>query len=140
MSAARPSLRQRLDARETARIDLSPLIDIVFILLIFFIVSTVFVREAGVEVDKPEALASEQLTADLILIAITADGSVVYGGTTIGVSGVQPALRPLLSERSDQTVVVQADRRVQADLLVRVIDQAKLAGAASVHLATQAAD
>ena len=137
--AIRPSLRQRLDAREAARIELSPVIDIVFILLIFFIVSTVFVREAGVKVDKPEALSSEALNTDLVIVAITADGSVVFGGTTVGVGGVQAALRPLLSERP-QTVVVQADAKVQTDLLVKVIDQAKLAGADTVHLATRAVD
>ncbi|MEM7079037.1 MAG: biopolymer transporter ExbD [Pseudomonadota bacterium] len=133
----RLSLEQRLAAREEARVELSPLIDVVFILLIFFIVSTVFVKESGIEVDKPSAVSAQELDKHVIIIAISRDGEVVHAGASIGVAGVRATLEPLLQER-DTPVVVQTDAAVPAELLVKVIDQVKLAGSASVHIATSA--
>ena len=79
------------DDGDESAIDISPLIDCVFILLIFFIVTTTFVEETGVEVDKPQAASAARLEKTSILLAVTADGGVVYGGRDIGVAGVQPA-------------------------------------------------
>lgn len=131
----RSKLAQQLQPQQQG-IDLSPLLDVVFILLIFFIVTTVFVRETGIEVDKPQAISSEQLQRDIILLAISADGQVVYDGSNIGVSGVRATVSQLLKGK-DQAVVIQVDKRVAAELLVKVIDQAKLAGASQVNLATE---
>jgi len=133
----RRSLQQRLASRDETRIDLSPLIDIVFILLIFFIVSTVFIKESGVEIDKPRAVSAERLNKRVVIVAITRSGDVVHGGTTIGVSGVRATLTPLLRDQA-QPVVVQADASVPTELLVKVVDQAKLAGAGTVHIAATA--
>ncbi len=116
-------------------IDISPLIDCVFILLIFFIVTTVFVEETGVEVDKPQATSSVKLEKSSILIAVTAQGEVVYGGREIGVSGVQPLVKRM-TQKEDLPVIVQVDRAAQAGIFVRVIDEAKLAGAKKVSIAT----
>jgi biopolymer transport protein ExbD len=131
----RPSLQDRLDQERAIGIDMAPLIDIVFILLIFFIVTTTFVRETGVEVDKPEASAAVRLEDDLILLAITPAGEVWYAQSNIGVAGVRSTVAALLLSR-ERPVVIQADRRVTTDLLVRVMDEAKLAGAASLSIAT----
>jgi biopolymer transport protein ExbD len=131
----RPSLQQRLEQEPRHGIDLSPLIDVVFILLIFFIVTTVFVREPGVEVQKPEAVTARQIEDNLILLAITAAGEVMYDRSNIGVAGVRSTVAALLLVE-DRPVVIQADRQVTTDLLVRVIDEAKLAGAQSVNIAT----
>lgn len=117
-------------------VDMSPLIDCVFILLIFFIVTTVFVEETGVEVDKPQAASASQLEKSSILIALTAKGEVVYGGRDIGVSGVQPLVKRMI-QREDLPVIVQADQASQSGLLVRIIDEAKLAGATKVSVATR---
>ena len=116
-------------------IDMSPLIDCVFILLIFFIVTTVFVEETGVEVDKPQAASATQLEKTSILIALTGNGEVVYGGRDIGVHGVQATVRRLI-QKEDIPVIIQADRVSQAGLLVRIIGEAKLAGATKVSVAT----
>ena len=124
------------DANE-AGIDMSPLIDCVFILLIFFIVTTVFVEETGVEVDKPQAASASQLEKTSILIALTDQGQVVYGGREIGLSGVQPLVKRML-QKEDIPVIVQADKAAQSGLLVRIIDEAKLAGAVKVSIATRA--
>ncbi|MBI1335799.1 MAG: biopolymer transporter ExbD [Phycisphaera sp.] len=114
---------------------MSPMIDCVFILLIFFIVTTTFVEETGVEVDKPQAASSQRLEKNSILIALTAKGEVVYGGREIGISGVQPLVKRML-QKEDIPVIIQADQHSQSGLLVRVIDEAKLAGAVKVSLAS----
>ena len=116
-------------------IDISPLIDCVFILLIFFIVTTTFVEETGVEVDKPQAASATQLEKTSILIALTDKGEVVYGGREIGISGVQPLVKRML-QKEDVPVIIQADTASQSGLLVRVIDEGKLAGATKVRMAS----
>lgn len=128
-----------LAAEETgeAGIDMSPLIDCVFILLIFFIVTTVFVEETGVEVDKPQAASASMLEKSSVLIALTAKGEVVYGGREIGVSGVRALVKRLI-QKEDLPVIIQADQSSQSGLLVRIIDEAKLAGATKVSVATRA--
>lgn len=115
---------------------MSPLIDMVFILLIFFIVTTVFVEETGVDVNKPQAASATDLDKNSILIAITESGNVVYGGKEIGISGVRPIIRRLY-QKEKMPVIIQADRKSITDTVVRVIDEAKLAGAVSVSLATE---
>jgi biopolymer transport protein ExbD len=117
-------------------IDISPLIDCIFILLLFFIVTTTFVEETGVEVDKPQAASAVQLEKNSILLALTDKGQVVYGGREIGVAGVRPTVARML-QKEKIPVIVQADQAVPAGLLVRVIDEAKLGGAEKVSLATQ---
>ncbi len=77
-----------------------------------------------------------QLEKNSILIAVTANGEVVYGGRDIGIAGVQPLVKRML-QSDDVPVIVQADQSVQAGLMVRVIDEAKLAGATKVSVATQ---
>ena len=81
---------------QTNEINVSPLIDVVFILLIFFIVTTVFVEETGVDVQRPQASAADHLDKNSILIAITEAGKVIYGGNEIGSHGVQAVVRRLL--------------------------------------------
>lgn len=122
------------DSNETG-IDMSPLIDCVFILLIFFIVTTVFVEETGVEVDKPQAASASQLEKTSILFAITEKGEVIYGGRDVGVGGVRSVVKRLI-QKEDIPVIIQADKVSQSGLLVRVIDEAKLGGATKVSLAT----
>ena len=117
-------------------IDVSPLIDCVFILLIFFIVTTVFVEETGVEVDKPEAAAASRLEKTSILLALTAKGEVVYGGRDIGMGGIQPLVKRLL-QKEDLPVIIQADRISPSGMLVRIVGEAKLAGATKVSVATK---
>jgi biopolymer transport protein ExbD len=116
-------------------INISPLIDMVFILLIFFIVTTVFVEETGVEVSKPQAASSLDLEKNSILIAITSNGQVVYGGRDIGAGGVRSIVRRL-TQSETLPVIIQADRSVTTELLVRVIDEAKLGGAMAVSIST----
>jgi biopolymer transport protein ExbD len=121
---------------QSDEINISPLIDVVFILLIFFIVTTTFVEEVGVEITKPQAISAEQLQKESIMIALTDDGQIVYGGRNIGTAGIKPLVERLLS-RGDLPVVILADSSVDVDSLVSVIDEAKLGGAVSVNIATR---
>ena len=97
-------------------INISPLIDMVFILLIFFIVTTVFVEETGVEVEKPEAASAMQLDKNSVLIAVTTKGQVVYGGKEIGVNGVRAIVRRLTT-KEDMPVIIQVDEGANADYI-----------------------
>ena len=117
-------------------VDISPLIDCVFILLIFFIVTTTFVEETGVEVDKPQAASSVQLEKTSILLALTEKGEVIYGGREIGFGGVRQLVKRTL-QKEDVPVIIQVDAAADSGLLVRVIDEAKLGGASKVSLATR---
>jgi biopolymer transport protein ExbD len=117
-------------------IDMSPMIDCVFILLIFFIVTTTFVDETGIEVDKPQAASAVRLEKTSLLLALSAKGEIVYGGREIGIGGVQPLVKRMLA-KEEIPVIVQADQAAPAGLLVRVIDEAKLGGAVKVSVATK---
>ena len=115
-------------------INMSPLIDAVFLLLIFFIVTTVFVEETGVEVQKPKAVTAQELDKRSILIALTADGRVAYGGRELTMNSVRGVVAQQLQER-DAPVIVLADRDARTGLLVDLIDECKLAGATQVSVA-----
>lgn len=127
-------LQRRLEQQPHHGIDMSPLLDVVFILLIFFIVTTVFVKETGVKVDKPQAISAQKLEQMVILLAITDTGEVFYDGSAIGVAGVRGTIEQLRHSKP-RPVVIQADKTVPTQLLLQVIDEAKLAGAETVNLA-----
>ena len=124
------------DDRIEASIEMSPLIDCVFILLIFFIVTTTFVEETGVDVRKPRASTAQALEKDSILIALTADGEVRYGGREIGVGGVRREVTRILAGDPEIPVVIQADKDSRTELLVRIVDEAQLADARRISVAT----
>jgi len=127
--------RSSQDDDEEVSIDLSPMIDCVFILLIFFIVTTVFVKDSGVEVAKPQALSSQKLEKNSIILAITAEGKVVYGGRDIGQSGVRNVVKQLLLEE-DMPVIIQADKAAEHGIFKNVYTEAKLAGAKKISFST----
>ncbi len=124
------------DDSSSSEINISPLIDVVFILLIFFIVTTVFVDETGVDVKKPRAATAESLEKNSILIAVTASGQVYQGGRNIGVSGVRSVVSALLESNEEMPVIIQGDADANHGTIVKVIDAANLAGAKTVSLAT----
>jgi biopolymer transport protein ExbD len=116
-------------------INLSSLIDIIFILLIFFIVTTVFIEETGVEIQKPSATAANALQKEAIYIAITDRGEVIYADQNIGINGVRSIVQRLLKKES-LPVIIQADKTAPIDLYTKVHNQALLAGATVINLAT----
>ncbi|MCL4785448.1 MAG: biopolymer transporter ExbD [Verrucomicrobia bacterium] len=125
-----------VESEEVSDINVSPLIDMVFILLIFFIVTTVFVEETGVDVDKPQAASAVNLEKNSILLAVNAKGQVIYGGKEIGVGGVRPLVRRL-TQQEQMPVIIQGDRKSTFDVIMRVLDESKLGGAKNVSLASE---
>jgi biopolymer transport protein ExbD len=125
------------DESSEGAIDISPLMDCVFILLIFFIVTTTFVEETGVEVERPQAASSKQLEKTSILIALMSNGNVVYGGEEIGLAKVQWTVKRILQKDKETPVIIQVDQAAPSGMLVRIIEEAKLAGAVKVSVATR---
>jgi biopolymer transport protein ExbD len=120
------------DESEMSDINISPMIDMVFILLIFFIVTTVFVQEPGVEVEREIVMSSLDLEKNSILIAITPDAEVVYGGSNVGVVGVRGVVKRLTADNDNMPIILQVDRAAPAGIVIRVIDECKLANPISV--------
>ncbi|AWT60663.1 MAG: hypothetical protein DF168_01880 [Candidatus Moanabacter tarae] len=118
------------------QINISPMIDMVFILLIFFIVTTVFVEEPGVEINKPPAVTAKDLEKNSILIAITNTNQVIYGGREVTISGIRPIVRRLTT-RDQMPVILQVDENASSGTVVRAIDEAKLGGAEVVSISTE---
>lgn len=122
--------------REITEINISPLIDMIFILLIFFIVTTVFVEETGVDVRKPDAVSAVSLDQESIQIAVTAQGNVIYGGREIGAAGVRATVRRLTRDEP-LPVILLVDEAAAGGIIVRVIDEARLGGASTISIAAE---
>ena len=124
---------------EEAEINITPMLDIVFIMLIFFIVTTSFVKEIGVDVNRPSnAPIKEQKQSEVISVRITDAGQIFVQDRLIDIRAVRANIETGLAAKPEASVVVISDRDADAGLLVRVIDQARVAGAQNVSLAAQA--
>jgi biopolymer transport protein ExbD len=125
---------------EHVEIDLAPMLDFVMNLLIFFIITTSFVKEAGITVDRPEALTAEHRENGNILIAIRSNGDVWMDKRQVDLREVRPIIERLHVERPDDTVVVIGDKAAPAGILAQVMDEVKLGGIKDVFVgATNAA-
>ena len=132
--------RARSQRGSVASIDLAPLIDMVFILLIFFLVTTTFVTDAGIDVERPRATTGRALDPRSLRISITASGTVFIAGETVALEAVPSRVRQHVREEGNATVIVVPDASVRSDLLVRVLDQARLGGARDLAVATRPED
>lgn len=121
---------------EDVEINMTPMLDVVFILLIFFIVTTSFVRESGVEVNRPEAQSTAGLSQKSVLVAITSDNQIWIDRHQVDVRAVRRNIERLLADTPESTVIIQADKAAQTGVLINVLDQTKLAGATSIAVAT----
>ncbi|MET0065160.1 MAG: biopolymer transporter ExbD [Candidatus Thiodiazotropha sp.] len=116
-------------------INLTPLIDMVFILLIFFMVTSSFVKETGVDVDRPSAATAQVKPQTAILIAVTQQGEVWIDRRRIDARAVRANVERLHAENPEGAVVITADREAPTGVVIRVLDQARLAGVESVAIA-----
>ncbi len=131
--------RQRKRVAEEAEINITPMLDIVFIMLIFFIVTTSFVKELGVALDRPSnAPVKEQKRSEVILVRIDANGQVFIEDRLVNAGAIRANIVSGLARKPDATVVVIADRNADSGYIVTVVDQARVAGAANVSLAATA--
>lgn len=118
-------------------IDVSPLVDVVFILLIFFMVATTFRQEARLGIERPTATSGERSAGNPLRIGLDRHGDLVVEGRPVSRWMLQARLRELLELSPDVPVLIVADRRAPVEDLVEVVDQARLAGARDVAVATQ---
>ncbi len=128
--------RRHTEESDETGIDLAPMLDFVLNLLIFFIITTSFVKEAGIIVNKQEALTAESKENGNILIAIRPNGDIWMDKRRVDIREVRPAIERLHVERPDDTVVIIADRESNTGMLTQVMDQVKLGGVSEVSIAT----
>lgn len=125
------------DNDDATEINLSPMIDCIFILLIFFIVTTVFVEEAGVQINKPDAAEAPPPDDEVetVVFEITAENKILYEGNTIGIKSVSAQVRQKLS-RDDVPVSIRSHEKANHGMFLNVWDQVQLAGATKISFTT----
>ena len=115
-------------ADDEAQIDLTPMLDVVFIMLIFFIVTASFIKEAGIEVNRPEASTSQPAENVNILIAISANNEIWMDQRRIDARAVRANVERLHAENPKGAVVIQADNKSNTETVAAVLDAAREAG------------
>ena len=128
---------QNLIDEEEAAIDMTPMLDVVFIMLIFFIVTASFVKEAGIDVNRPDAATAVKKDRANILIAISDKGEIWINKRRIDERAVQANIERLRTENPQGSVVIQADKKATTDVLIKVMDASRSAGVYDVSIAAQ---
>ncbi len=134
------SLIKRHRKSQQAEIDMTPMLDIVFIMLIFFIVTTSFVKESGIEVNPPQAQSRQQQDNATIFVAISATGEVWIDNRLIDIRSVRTVIARLHAENPEGAVVIQSDENARTRELVSVMDQIRMAGIEKVAIAARSAE
>lgn len=129
--------KRRAYIEEEGGIDLTPMLDVVFILLIFFIVTTSFVKESGIDVNRPKASTSTMKPKANILIAINDKGAVWIDKREIDVRAVRANVERLRAINPDGSVIIQADILATTGILVKVMDQVRLAGIEDISISSK---
>ena len=129
--------KRRFSSDEEADINMTPMLDVVFIMLIFFIVTASFVKESGIDVSRPNAATAEVKERGNILIAITSQGEVWIDKRPVDVRALRANIERLHAENPQGSVVIQADRDSKNGLLVQVMDAARAAGVYEISIAAE---
>ena len=129
--------RRRVRNREESEVNLTPMLDVVFIMLIFFIVTASFVKEAGIDITRPPAATAERKERGNILVAITANDQIWIDRRQVDARSIRANIERMHAENPQGSVVIQADTDSKNGLLVLVMDAARLAGVKSVSLAAE---
>jgi biopolymer transport protein ExbD len=124
-------------AEEESEINITPMLDVVFIMLIFFIVTATFVKESGIDVNRPDAATATKQEKANILIAIAANNTIWIDRRQIDIRSVRPNIERLHAENPQGTVVIQADKESKTDTLIQVMDASRQAGVYNVSIAAQ---
>ncbi|WP_394144051.1 ExbD/TolR family protein [Vibrio atypicus] len=130
-------LGKRSYKQEEAQVDLTPMLDIVFIMLIFFIVTNSFVKESGIDVERPKASNIVAQKEAGIFVAITSSNDIYIDKQMVDEARVQARLESLLNESPSRSLVIQADERAFNGVVVKVMDAAKSAGVEHIALAAE---
>jgi biopolymer transport protein ExbD len=126
---------RRSRQEEEAEINVTPMLDVVFIMLIFFIVTASFVKETGIEVERPEAMTAEPKQQGNILVAISGNNDIWIQKKRLDIRQVRPTIEGILAENPQASVIIQADSGSKNGLFIEVMDQAKQAGVKDVAIA-----
>ena len=126
---------QNLMDEDEAAIDVTPMLDVVFIMLIFFIVTASFVKEAGIDVNRPEASTAVAKPRANILVAISATGEIWINKRKVDDRAIQANIERLHAENPQGTVVIQADKLATTEKLIKVMDASRAAGVFDVSIA-----
>jgi biopolymer transport protein ExbD len=118
-------------------INMAPLIDMIFILLIFFLVTTSFVKEAGVDVQRPTADSAETREKTNMLIGVTSEGLIYIEGQVLDIRSVRGRMERFLAEMPDGSVVIVADQDSRTGTAIKVLDQCRLAGVKNISIAAK---
>lgn len=129
--------RHNARAEEEQSIDLTPMLDVVFIMLIFFIVTASFIKETGIEVNRPDALTAESKKNANILVAVNGNNEIWIDKRRIDVRAVRSNVERLRAENPEGAVVIQADEKATAETIIQVMDAAREAGVFDVSIATE---
>ena len=122
--------------REEEGVNLTPLIDVVFLLLIFFMVSTTFTKETGVDISKPSAGSSKQLAKEPLLIGITRDGAIYVNERQVDMGMLSSILKREAASDIDKSVVLASDKNASMGVIVSVLDECNGAGLKKVSVST----
>jgi len=121
---------------ENADINLTPMLDVVFIMLIFFIVTATFIKQAGIDVTRPEALTAIQKPTVSVLVAISAKGDIWIDKKRVDPTSIRAHIERIHAENPKGGLVIQADREAKNEKLMAVLEAAKAAGIAEVAVST----
>jgi biopolymer transport protein ExbD len=132
--------RRKAESEEESEINITPMLDVVFIMLIFFIVTASFVKESGLDISRPDAATAELKERGNILVAISETGQIWIDRRQIDIRAVRANIERLHAENPQGSVVIQADQNSKNGLLVRVMDAARLAGVENVSIAAEVSD
>lgn len=127
----------RSQAEEESAIDLTPMLDVVFIMLIFFIVTASFVKESGIEVNKPEASTAQKQDRANIFVAISDADEIWIDRRRVDERSIRAVLERLHAENPQGSIVIQADQKSTNKKLVAIMDAARAAGISNIALATE---
>ena len=131
-------MRRRRDStpiEDDAGINLTPMIDVVFIMLIFFIVTASFIKESGIAVERPSAATAVVQEHAAIIVAINATGEIWIDRRRVDIRAVRANVERLHLENPQGTVVIQADKRSNNGVFIEVLDQVRLAGVEKIAIA-----
>lgn len=124
-------------SKEETEINLTPMLDVVFIMLIFFIVTTSFVKETGIEVNRPSAKSAKSKSKANILIAIRNNNEIWIDKRMVDIRSVRANIERLKAENNTEgSVVIQSDSESKTGVLVKVMDQVRLAGIFNISIST----
>lgn len=129
--------RKHVQSDDDSHFDMTPMLDIVFIMLIFFIVTTSFTKESGIDINRPTASTAVRSEHGNILIAISENNEIWIDKRNIDVRSVRANVERLHAENPQGAVIIQADKNSRNGILVQVIDQTRLAGISNVSIAAK---